>query len=480
GTIERYLEEEPRLAHYRHALEDLLRQRDHVLSAELEKLLAAAGEVTMASGQIFTMLNNADISHGTIADEDGNEAALTKGNYLRFMESRSRSVRQAAFEGMHQPYIDHRNTLATTFSSSVKTTIFLARARKYESALQATLLPSNIPIAVYDTLVEVVNRKLPLLHRYIALRKRVLGLDELATHDLYVPIVPEVEASYTYEQGVDVVMRSLTPLGGPYMQVLRDAFDSRWVDVYENKGKTAGAYSWGVYGVHPFILMNWGGRLDDVFTLGHEVGHAMHSHYTCARQPFTYGRYTLFVAEVASTVNELLMNETLRKESTDPAFEMYLINHALEGFRGTVYRQTMFAEFERWAHELVESGGALTPEALSNAYGELCQRYYGPEVNIGEFTPIEWARIPHFYRAFYVYQYATGMSAAAALSRMLLDGGETERARYIEFLSGGSSKYSLDLLRDAGVDMTTAEPIEQALDLFGSLVSKLEQLIDAV
>lgn len=478
GTIKRYLDEEPGLAHYRHALEDLLRQKAHVLDAEMERLLASAGEVTMAAGQIFTMLNNADISHGTIVDEDGNETALTKGNYLRFMESTSRPVRQAAFEGMHQAYVDHRNTLATTYSSSVKTDIFLARARNYDSSLQASLQPSNIPIAVYDTLVEVVNRKLPLLHRYIALRKRVLGLDDLATHDLYVPIVPEVRASYSYEEGVDIVMRSLTTLGEDYLQVLRGAFDSRWVDVYENKGKTSGAYSMGVYGVHPFILMNWGGRLDDVFTLGHEVGHAMHSHYTSSRQPFTYGRYTLFVAEVASTVNELLMNETLRRETDDPAFEMYLINHALEGFRGTVYRQTMFAEFERWAHELVESGGALTPDALSTTYGELCQRYYGPEVNIGEFTPIEWARIPHFYRAFYVYQYATGMSAAAAISRMLMDGGEEERARYIQFLSGGSSKYSLDLLRDAGVDMTTAEPIEQALGLFESLLDNLERLID--
>lgn len=479
SAIAGYLASEPRLAHYRHALEDLLRQREHVLNAEMERMLASAGEVLMAPGQIFTMLNNADMDHGTIVDEDGHETALTKGNFLRYLESRSRSVRQAAFEGMHQPYLSHRNTLAASYSASVKTDIFVARARHYESALQASLQPSNIPVAVYDNLVSVINARLPLLHRYIALRKRVLGLDELATHDLYVPIVPEVDANFTYEQGVDAVMRSLAPLGEDYLHVLRGAFDSRWVDVYENKGKTSGAYSWGVYGVHPFILMNWGGRLDDVFTLGHEVGHAMHSHYTSARQPFTYGRYTLFVAEVASTVNELLMNETLRAETSDPAFEMYLINHALEGFRGTVYRQTMFAEFERWSHELVEGGGALTPDALSDAYGELCQRYYGSDVNIGVFTPIEWARIPHFYRAFYVYQYATGMSAAAALARMILDGDTSVRNRYIEFLSGGSSKYSLDLLRDAGVDMTTEEPIQQALDVFESLLDKLEALIDA-
>ena len=477
GAVERYLTEEPQLAIYRHALENLLRQREHVLSAEQEQLLAAASEMAMAPSQIFTMLNNADLTYGTITDDEGNEVELTKGNYLRFMESRNRDVRRQAFEGMHQAYIDHRNTLATTYASSVKAEIFYARAHNYESALRASLQPNNIPISVYDNLVEVVNRRLPLMHRYIDLRKRALGLDQLQVYDLYVPIVPEIEADYTFDQGVETVLRSLAPLGDAYRQVLSAGFDSRWVDVYENKGKTSGAYSWGVHGVHPFILMNWQGRLDDVFTLGHEVGHAMHSHYSSTTQPYTYSRYTLFVAEVASTVNELLMTEALRRETDDRAVQMYLINHALEDFRSTLYRQTLFAEFERWTHEHVEGGGALTPDVLNEKYVELTSRYYGPSVEVSEYAAAEWSRVPHFYRAFYVFQYATGLSAAAALSRQITTEGEPAVRRYLEFLSGGSSKYSLDLLKIAGVDMTTPEPVEQALDVFEALLGELEALM---
>lgn len=477
GTVERYLAEEPALAQYRQALENLLRQREHVLSAEQERLLASATEVLMAPGQIFTMLNNADLEYGTIEDEDGNQVTLTKGNYLRFMESRSRAVRKAAFEGMHDAYIRHRNTLATTFASSVKTNIFEARTRNYGSALEASLSANNIPVAVYDNLIETVNRRLPLLHRYISLRKRALELDQLEVYDLYVPIVREIEGEYSYDRGVELVLNALSPLGDDYRSALSAGFDSRWVDVYENTGKTSGAYSWGVYGVHPFMLLNWSSRLNDVFTLGHEVGHAMHSWYTNANQPYTYGRYTLFVAEVASTVNELLMTDAMRRETDDAATQMYLINHALEDFRGTLFRQTMFAEFERWAHARVEDGEALTPDALSETYAELCSRYYGPNVTVGEHAASEWARIPHFYRGFYVYQYATGLSAAAALSKMLVEDGEPARERYLRFLSSGSSNYSLDLLKDAGVDMTTPEPIEKALDVFDGLLTELETLM---
>lgn len=478
GTVERYLADEPGLEPYRHALENLLRQRAHVLSAEQERLLASAGEVLMAPGQIFTMLNNADLEYGTVEDEDGNTIALTKGNYLRLMESRDRTVRKSAFEGMHGAYLSHRNTLATTFAASVKTDIFEARTRNYGSALEASLSSNNIPVAVYDNLIETVNQKLPLMHRYIDLRKRALGLDKLEVYDLYVPIVPEIEGEYTFDRGVELVLGALGPLGDDYRQALAAGFDSRWVDVYENKGKTSGAYSWGVYAVHPFILMNWSGRLDDVFTLGHEVGHAMHSYYTSANQPYTYGRYTLFVAEVASTVNELLMTDAMRRQTDDRATQMYLINHALEDFRATLFRQTMFAEFERWAHTTVEAGDALTPDGISATYAELCERYYGPDVVVGEHTAIEWARIPHFYRGYYVYQYATGLSAAAALSKMLIEEGEPARERYLRFLSSGSSNYSLDLLRDAGVDMATPEPIVKALDVFENLLTELERLMD--
>jgi oligoendopeptidase F len=477
GTIERYLTQEPELERWRHALESLLRLRAHVLSADQEMLLAGAGELAAAPNNIFTMLNNADIDHGTLRDEDGNEVALTKSNYGRFMESRDRDVRRQAFEGMHAAYRQHRNTLAATYAASVKTDIFFARTHKYASALDASLAPNNIPVAVYDNLVATVNARLPLLHRYIALRKRVLGLDKLRVYDLYVPMVDEVATEYGYEQAVETVLGAVGQLGDDYRSNLAAGLDSRWVDVYENKGKTSGAYSWGVYGVHPFILLNWAGRLNDVFTLAHEVGHAMHSYYTSANQPYTYGRYTLFVAEVASTVNELILTDVLRKQTDDRATQMYLINHAMEDFRATLYRQTMFAEFERWAHELVEAGGALTPEALGEQYRALCGRYYGPDVELDENVAAEWGRIPHFYRAYYVYQYATGISAAASLSKALLNEGEPARQRYLRFLGSGSSNYSLDLLRDAGVDMTTPQPIEDALDVFEALLSELERLM---
>ena len=477
GTVERYLAEEPQLARWRHALESLLRLRAHVLNAEQEMLLAGAGELAAAPSNIFSMLNNADLEHGMIRDEDGNDVPLTKGNYARFMESRQRDVRRQAFEGMHAAYRQHRNTLAATYAASVKTDIFFARAHKYTSALDASLAPHNIPVTVYDNLVATVNARLPLLHRYIALRKRTLGLDTLRVYDLYVPIVEEVATGYDYEYGVETVLGAVGTLGDEYRSNLAAGLDSRWVDVYENKGKTSGAYSWGVYGVHPFILLNWAGRLDDVFTLAHEVGHAMHSFYTSAQQTYTYGRYTLFVAEVASTVNELILTDVLRKQTSDPAVQMYLINHALEDFRATLYRQTMFAEFERWAHELVEAGDALTPDALSEQYSALCGRYYGPDVELDENVAAEWGRIPHFYRAYYVYQYATGISAAASLSKALLTEGEPARQRYLRFLGSGSSNYSLDLLREAGVDMTTPKPIEDALDVFEGLLEELERLM---
>jgi oligoendopeptidase F len=478
GRVEEYLSAEPQLETYRHSLESLLRQREHVLDADTEMLLASAGELAMGPDTIFSMLNDADLQYGTIENEQGEEVTLTKANYQRFMESRDRSVRKAAFETLHAAYQSHRNTLAATYAASVKTDVFFARTRKYASSLEASISPNNIPIDVYDALVETVNRHLPVLHRYTALRKKMLGLDRLGVYDLYVPIVPEVDREYAYDDAVETVLTSLAPLGEDYVEALGSGLRSRWVDIYENKGKTSGAYSWGVYGVHPYILLNWSHQLRDVFTLAHEVGHAMHSHYTSAAQPYAYGRYTLFVAEVASTVNELILTDYMRSQTDDRALDMYLVNNALDDFRGTLFRQTMFAEFERWAHEQVEAGEALTPDALSEKYAELCRRYYGPDVEVDEFVAIEWARIPHFYRAYYVYQYATGISAAAALSRQILDEGEPARERYRTFLSGGSSKYSLDLLKDAGVDMTSPEPIEQAMKVFDALLTELEGLVE--
>ena len=477
GVIESYLDGEPALAVYRHALESLLRQRAHVLSADQERLLAAAGEMAMAPGQIFSMLNDADLRYGTVTDEDGNSVVLTKGSYSRFLESRSRDVRKQAFTLMHQAYRDHRNTLAATYAASVKADAFYARVHNYGSTIEAALSPHNIPLDVYDNLIATVNGRLGLLHRYIALRKRVLGLDRLGVYDLYVPIVAEVKREFTWEAGVETVLGALGSLGDDYRSVLAGGLDSRWVDVYENVGKTSGAYSWGVYGVHPFILMNWSSQLRDVFTLAHEAGHAMHSHYSSNTQPYVYSHYTLFVAEVASTVNELLLTDALRRQTDDRLFEAYLVNHVLEDLRGTLMRQTMFAEFERWAHAHVEAGDALTPDLMDSRYAELCRTYYGPDVEVDEHVAAEWSRIPHFYRAFYVYQYATGISAAAALSRQIIEEGEPARQRYRAFLSGGSSRYSIDLLRSAGVDMASPQPIDRALDLFESLIDELERLL---
>jgi oligoendopeptidase F len=477
GTVERYLAEKPGLAKYRHALERILRQREHVLDSDTETLLAGAGEIFGAPGMIFGMLNDADLEYGQIENERGEPVTLTKANFQRFIESRDRRVRRDAFSTLHAAYQRHRNMIAATYSSSVKTDVFMAKTRRYPSALEAALYPNNIPVSVYDALVEAVNANLPALHRYIALRKRALGLDRLGAYDLYVPIVPEVEAEYSYSAALDTMLGALDSLGADYVRDLGAGLDSRWADIYENKGKRSGAYSFGVFGVHPFILLNWSSKLRDVFTLAHEAGHAMHSFYTSQAQPYVYGNYTIFVAEVASTVNEILLTERLRAETDDPNLDMYLVNHALEDLRGTIFRQTMFAEFERWAHEQVEAGAALTHDALSAKYAELAGRYYGPDVEVDDYVAIEWARIPHFYRAFYVYQYATGISAAVALARKILEEGEPARQRYRKFLSGGSSNYSLDLLRDAGVDMTSPEPVAQALEMFGAWVDELERLM---
>lgn len=478
GRVESYLTEEPELGIYRHALEDLVRQKEHVLDAATEQLLAAGGEVFNAPGTIFGMIDDADMRYGTVKNEDGEEVTLTKAVHQRFMESRDRRVRKDSFTVFHTAYQRQSNTLAATYASSVKSDVYLARARKYETALQASLEPHNIPIAVYDSLVKAVNDHLPAMHQYVALRKRALGLDSVAAYDFYVPIVPEVDVEFSYDEAVEMVLAGLAPLGEKYVEDVRGAITNRWIDVYENQGKRSGGYSMGVHGVHPYILLNWSGRLNDVFTLAHELGHAMHSNYTSNTQPYVYGNYTLFVAEVASTVNEMLLSRHLRATTDDAAFDAYLVNNAIDDMRGTLFRQTKFAEFERWAHERIEGGEALTAEVASAQYNELMRRYYGPDVTLDELTGIEWARVPHFYRAYYVYQYATGISAAAALSQQILDEGEPARERYLTFLSSGSSKYSLDLLRDAGVDMTKPEPVNQALKLFGGWVNELEGLLE--
>ena len=424
------------------------------------------------------MFNNADLELPVIKDENDNDVQLSHGKYVSFfLENKDRSVREAAFNAMHSAYNQMRNTLATNYSLRVKSDIFFSRSRKYGSSLKAALGPANIPVAVYDNLVSTVNENLPSLHRYLELRKQVLSLSELHIYDLYVPMVKEIDYKITHSQARETCLAALAPLGADYVETLRKGFESRWVDVAENQGKRSGAYSWGSYGTYPFMLLNWQDSMDSMFTLIHEAGHSMHSFHSRQTQPYCYGDYTLFVAEVASICNEMLLTHQLLKNTDDPALKRYVINHALDGFRGTMFRQTLFAEFERDAHARAEAGEALTPEMLCGLYMNLNRKYYGAVVSLDDLVEIEWARIPHFYSSFYVYQYATGISAAVALSQQIIEEGSPAARRYLRFLSGGSSKYSLDLLKDAGVDLSTPAPIQQALDVFSSYIGEFEKLL---
>ncbi|GGI99657.1 oligoendopeptidase F [Alicyclobacillus cellulosilyticus] len=467
------------LRQYRFLLEELLRQKPHVLSREQEEILAAFGEVTQAPSQIFTMFNNADTRFPKIRDEQGREVEVTHGRYIQFLESRNRDVRKAAFDAVYSTYAKHRNTLAAIYGSSVKKDVVYARLRRYESARQMALDADNVPVSVYDNLIAAVREALPSLHKYLALRKRVLGLDELHMYDLYTPIVGDVDWRMSYEEAVEVVLRAVAPLGEEYVQVAREGLTSGWVDVFENKGKTSGAYSWGTYGVHPYILLNYQGNLHDVFTLAHELGHAMHTYFSHKHQPVTYADYTIFVAEVASTCNEALLMHHLLQNTNDKKRRAYLINHQLEGVRGTLIRQTMFAEFEKLTHEQVEQGGALTPDWLCRTYYDLNRAYFSAVCHVDEDIQLEWARIPHFYNAFYVYKYATGISAATALAQKILTEGEPAVTRYLEFLKSGGSDYPIQLLRKAGVDMESPEPVRATLRQFDALVDELAALLEA-
>ena len=473
-----FLATEPDLALYRHAIDEILRERPHVLSAEMEGLLAQAGELGDTPQRIFGMLNDADLKLPLVHDERGQDVQLTQGNYVpRFLENRDRQVRREAFEAMLTTYRGYRNTLAASLAGQVKRNLFYARARHYTSALEAALFPHNIPTGVYDALLNTVNQNLPVLHRYLDLRKRVLGLDALHMYDLYVPMVAEVEYKVSFEQAQETVAHALAPLGEEYVSALRQGYAQRWIDVYENEGKHSGAYSSGSYGTHPFILLNYQDNLDNMFTLAHELGHSMHSYFTWRTQPYVYGHYTIFVAEVASTLNEALLTHYLLQTTQDRALRLYIINHYLESFRTTLYRQTLFAEFERAIHTRAEVGEALTPELLTTLYKGLNDKYYGPRVEVDELIGSEWARIPHFYYNFYVYQYATGISASAALAAQIIAEGQPAVQRYLRFLASGSSDYSINLLRAAGVDMSSPAPVQQALDTFGRYIAEMEQLL---
>lgn len=477
GTLAKYREENRSMELYDHALNDILRKRAHVLTPAEEKLLAEMGEIIDAPGNIFGMANNADLKFPMVKNEDGQEVELTKGNYIQFMESHNRQVRQEVFTTFYATYKKQINTWASILNSSIKADVFMAKARRYPSAIESSLDDDKVPLTVYDSLIATVREFLPQMHRYVDLRKKALGVEQLHMYDIYVPIVSEVEMKITYPEAVELCQRGLKPLGKEYGKVLEEGFKSRWIDVYENQGKTSGAYSWGTYRSHPYVLLNHQDTLDSMFTLAHEMGHSLHTYFSNQTQPHIYAGYKIFVAEVASTLNEALVMDHLLQTTEEPKLLAYLLNHYLEQFRGTVFRQTMFAEFEKKTHALVEAGEALTAELLSDIYLKLNQDYYGPDVVMDPEIAIEWARIPHFYSAFYVYKYATGFSAATALASRILKEGEPAVKDYIDFLSSGSSDYPIELLRKAGVDMETPTPVRDALQVFTSLIDRLEKLI---
>lgn len=466
---------QPQFAVYDHYFDNLLRQKAHTLSPAEENLLAQAAELGGAPQHIFTMLNDADLRFGEITDADGNPATLTKGRYVTFLENSNRRVRKEAFDTLYDAYAKQKNTLAATYAASVKSDVFFAKTRKYTSAREMALADDNIPVSVYDNLIETVHRHLPLMHRYVALRKKLLGLDEIHMYDLYAPLVADIDTKIPYEQAKQTVLEALSVMGKEYTDALRHGMESGWIDVYENEGKRGGAYSWGSYGVHPFVLLNHNDTVNSMFTLAHEMGHALHSYFTWQKQPYLYSGHKIFVAEVASTCNEALLMEYLLQHTKDTTMRKYFINYFLEQFRGTLFRQTMFAEFEKITHEMAERGEPLTWENMNQIYRDLNRQYFGDDIMIDDAINIEWARIPHFYNAFYVYQYATGYSAAIALSRKILKEGQPAIDAYLDFLSKGDSEYSIDLLKGAGVDMSKKEPIENAMQVFAALLDEMEQ-----
>ncbi|MDW0112672.1 oligoendopeptidase F [Sporosarcina saromensis] len=477
--LNRYVEENDHLKLYKQEFEILNAHRPHVLPAEQEALLAQIGEVTGSPSETFSMLNNADLTFPMVKDEDGEEVELSHGRYIRFLESKEPRVREEAFKAMYSKYGEFKNTFASTLSGNVKSHNVNARIRNYTSARHAALSQNHIPEQVYDNLVETINKNLGLHHRYVALRKKVLELNELHMWDMFAPMVKDVEMKIPYEEAKETMLDSFHPLGEEYASIVKEGLENRWVDVRENKGKRSGAYSSGSYGTNPYVLMNWQDNVDNMFTLAHEFGHSVHSYYSRKSQPYVYSGYSIFVAEVASTVNEALLNDHLLKTIDDEQKRIYLLNHWLEGFRGTVFRQTMFAEFEHLIHQLDQQGVALTADKLSEEYAALNKKYFGDAVEEDKEIALEWARIPHFYYNYYVYQYATGFSAAIALSHQILTEGQPAVDRYInQFLKAGSSDYPIEVLKKAGVDMTSKEPIEEACRVFEERLNELEVLLN--
>ena len=469
--------ENERTAYYGRKIEEMLRGQEHTLDAEKEELLAAAGDMAEAPDDIFSVLMNADMKYPDIVLEDGTHLPLTNSTYISYMESPDRAVREGAFKTLYGQIASLKNTFAAIYRGNLKQAKFYAQSRKYSSARAMYLADSNVPESVYDNLLSAVHEALPMMYRYVAVRKKVLGVDKLHMYDVYTPIVAAQNQTYEFEQAKQMVLEALKPMGEDYLSHAREGLENRWIDIYPNKGKKGGAYSWGCYDSQPFILLNYTKNLDSVFTLIHEMGHSIHSYYSRTAQDYAYSDYKIFVAEVASTCNECLLMHDLLEKTTDKEQRKYLLNHYLDSFKGTLFRQTMFAEFEKTAHDYCAQGKPLTAEASSQMYLELNQKYFGPDMEKDEEIAYEWMRIPHFYTPFYVYQYATGYSAAVALSAKILKEGKPAVDAYMSFLKGGESKDPIDLLKMAGVDMTTEKPVADALALFGELVAELEALV---
>ena len=474
-SVEKFYAEVPALEFYRRKLNKILNQREHTLSAEEEALLARAEELAVQPTNIFSMFDDADLTFDDAVDSEGKTHKLTSGSFVPLLMDADRVLRESAFKQLYSRFGEFRNTSAAILTSQVKNLQFFSSSRKYASSLEAALAENEIPVEVYNNLIDAVHQNFPAFYKYVDLRKRVMGLDELHFWDVYTPLVDDVDMKFTYEEACDLIVKALAPMGEEYVGLVKKGLESRWVDVYETPGKRSGAYSAGGKGMNPVMLLNFQGGLDDVYTLIHEMGHSLHTYFSSHNQEITYSDYSIFVAEVASTCNEALLSHYLLEHETDPARHAYILNHFLEGFRGTIYRQCMFAEFERDISQMNADGVALNAEVLSERYGKLCAEYFGPGIELDEEIKLEWSRIPHFYYNFYVYQYCIGFSAAIALSQRILSEGEPAVKDYIGYLSGGCSKTPIELLRGAGVDMATPDPVNAALKYFGQLVDQLEQ-----
>ena len=474
-SVEKFYAEVPALEFYRRKLNKILNQREHTLSAEEEALLARAEELAVQPTNIFSMFDDADLTFDDAVDSESKTHKLTSGSFVPLLMDADRVLRESAFKQLYSRFGEFRNTSAAILTSQVKNLQFFSSSRKYASSLEAALAENEIPVEVYNNLIDAVHQNFPAFYKYVDLRKRVMGLDELHFWDVYTPLVDDVDMKFTYEEACDLIVKALAPMGEEYVNLVKKGLESRWVDVYETPGKRSGAYSAGGKGMNPVMLLNFQGGLDDVYTLIHEMGHSLHTYFSSHNQEITYSDYSIFVAEVASTCNEALLSHYLLEHETDPARHAYILNHFLEGFRGTIYRQCMFAEFERDISQMNADGVALNAEVLSERYGKLCAEYFGPGIELDEEIKLEWSRIPHFYYNFYVYQYCIGFSAAIALSQRILSEGEPAVKDYIGYLSGGCSKTPIELLRGAGVDMATPDPVNAALKYFGELVDQLEQ-----